>query len=388
MTRWLVVAGLWGTALLSSGCFGPVSLHEAVLGYDETVSRLEQQMLLINIARMRARLPGHYTVTSSIAATFDYQTNASILGPFSDIGVNVGVSAAENPTLSIVPIQGKQFTERVLTPMEDAKFEFLVFQGAPIDMVMRLMADGIEVQTQEGTFLRFILNWPTHPQEYTEFRRIALHLAWLNANRRLFVGRLSFVEKTQARLSSPPSAADVQKALEKDWEWRPLAGNGLYELARRVTGRVVITNYDPRALSDSERDALNARAAENPGNFVFVDIRPDHPGGEFPLFGALKLRSLNAIINFVAADYGGSQEFDVTEDPRTGDSGPNPRRALGIEVGDWAPSGTVPYAHYAGQYYSVADTRWDLDVFRLLYQLFQMTVTDVSGVGVPITISK
>ena len=388
MSRWLTVTGLWAITLVFSGCLGPVSLHEAVLGYDETVSRLEQQMLLINIARMRGGLAGHYTVTSSIAATFDYQTNAAILGPFSDIGVNVGVSAAENPTLSIVPIQGKQFTERVLTPMEDANFEFLVFQGSPIDMVMRLMADGIEVQTRKGTFRRFILNWPTHPREYEEFRQMGMHLAWLNATRHLFVGRLSFVEKTQARLSSPPNAGDIQKALEKDWRWRPVAGDGLYELERRVTGRVVITNYDPRMLSDAERDALNSRAAENPGNFVLVDIHPDHPGGDFPLFGALKLRSLNVIASFVAADYGGSQEFDVTKDPRTGASGPNPRRALGIEITDQAPSGTLPNARYGSRYYSIADTRWDLEAFRLLYQLFQMTVTDVSGIGVPITISK
>jgi hypothetical protein len=386
MTRLFAVAGLWATALIFSGCLGPVSLHEAVLGYDETVSRLEQQMLLINIARLRAGLAGHYTVTSSIAATFDYQTNAAILGPFNDIGVNVGVSAAENPTLSIVPIQGKQFTERVLTPMEDAKFEFLVFQGSPIDMVMRLMADGIEVQTQKGTFLRFILNWPTHPQEYEEFRRIAMHLAWLNATRRLFVGRLSFVETTQARLSTPPNAGDIQKALEKDWRWRPV--DNVYELERRVTGRVVITNYDPRTLSDAERYALNSRAAENPGNFVLVDIRPDHPGGDFPLFGALKLRSLNVIVSFVAADHGGNREFDVTKDPRSGDSGPNPRRALGIEVTDQAPLGMLPNARYGGRYYSIADTPWDREAFRLLYQLFQMTVTDVSGIGVPITISK
>jgi hypothetical protein len=357
-----------------------------VLGYDETVSQLEQQMLLINIARLRSGLPGHYTVTSSIAATFDYQTNTAIVGPFSDIGINAGVSAAENPTLSIVPIQGKEFTERVLTPMEDAKFDFLVFQGSPIDMVARLMADGIELQTREGTFLRFLLNWPTHPQEYEEFRRIVMHLAWLNATRRLFVGRLSFVERTQAKLSTPPNAGDIQKALEKDWRWRPV--DGVYELERRVTGRVVITNYDPRTLSDAERYALNRRAAENPGNFVLIDIRPDHPGGDFPLFGALKLRSLNVIISFVASDYGGSQEFDVTKDPRTGDSGPNPRRALGIEVSDWAPTGTRPNALYGGRYYSIADTRWDQEAFRLLYALFQMTVTDVSGIGVPITISK
>jgi hypothetical protein len=71
-------------------------------------------------------------------------------------------------------------------------------------MVMRPMADGIEVQTREGAFARFLLNWPTHPAEYEEFRRIATHLAWLNANRHLFVGRLSFLETTHAKLSSPP----------------------------------------------------------------------------------------------------------------------------------------------------------------------------------------
>ena len=255
-------------------------------------------------------------------------------------------------------------------------------------MVMRLMADGIEVQTREGAFARFILNWPTHPSEYEEFRRIAMQLAWLNATRRLFVGRLSFLETTHARLRTPPTAADVQNAFEKNFRWRPVAGDGVYALERRIAGRVVITNYDPRTLSDAERQALNARAGANPGNFVLVDIRPGHPGGDLPLFGALKLRSLNMILSFVAADHGASREFDVTKDPRTGDSGPNPRRALGIEVTDQAPSGALPHARYGGRYYTVADTPWDRQAFILLYQLFQMTVTDVAGVGVPITISK
>jgi hypothetical protein len=177
MTRRLAVAALSLATLVCSGCLGSVSLHEAVLGYDHTVSRLGREILLVNIGRLRHGLPVHFTLATSIAATFDYQTNAAILGPFTDVGLNVGVSAAENPTLTIVPIQGKQFTERVLTPLEDTTFEFPVFQGMPIDMVMRLMADGIEVQTREGTFARFIPNWPTHPAEYEEFRRIAMHLA-------------------------------------------------------------------------------------------------------------------------------------------------------------------------------------------------------------------
>ncbi len=397
MIRRPAIAGLVAAVLGLAGCLGPVSLHEAVLGYDRTVSRLEQELLLVNVARLRAGLPVHFTVTSSIAATFDYRTNAGVTvsgvlasgtGPAGDLALNVGASAAENPTITIVPIQGQQFTERVLTPLDDTKFEFLVFQGSPLEMTMRLMADGIEAQTPEGTFTRFILNWPTRPAEYEEFRRIAMHLAWLNTNRRLFVGRLSFLETSRATLSAPPSASEVRSALEKDFRWGPLGEEGVYVLERRVTGRVVITNYDPRTLSDAERQALNARANANPKNFVLIDVRPGHPGGEVPLFGALKLRSLHMILSFVAADHGGGREFDVTPDPRTGDSGPNPRRTLGIEVGDQAPPGALPYARFGGRYYSVADTPWDRQAFTLLYQLFQMTVTDVSGVGTPITISK
>src|SRR5262249_10801999 len=152
---------LSGILLTLSGCLGPVSLHRAVIEYDRTVTRIEWEMLLLNIARLRDGLPVHFTVTSSIAATFNYQVSAAAAGGDNTGGgspgffipsVSVGASAAENPTLSIVPIQGREFTERVLTPMADAKFEFLVFQGRSIDMAMRLMADGIEVQTPEGRF--------------------------------------------------------------------------------------------------------------------------------------------------------------------------------------------------------------------------------------------
>ena len=66
----------------------------------------------------------------------------------------------------------------------------------------------------------------------------------------------------------------------------------------------------------------------------------------------------------------------------------NPARALAIEITESASSAETPRTGYRGRYYSVADTVWDRTAFRLLYQGFQMTVTDVSHVGVPITISK
>ncbi len=79
---------------------------------------------------------------------------------------------------------------------------------------------------------------------------------------------------------------------------------------------------------------------------------------------------------------------DGGTDPRTGEVARNPRRALAVEVTDDAPAGGVSHAVYNGRYYAVGPTAWDREAFTVLYQLFQMTVTDVSVTGVPITISK
>ena len=384
---------LLACVLVLAGCVGPVALHQAVLGYDETISRIESELLLLNIARRHHNLPNHFTVTSSIAATFDYRANVGFTGSFEKVGgdaysFTLGTSAAENPTLSIVPVQGEEFTKRILTPMDESKFEFLVFQGVPIDMVLRLMADGIEVQHRDGTFERFVLNWPSVPEEYEEFRRRAMHLTWLNATRKLFVGTLTFEESVRVRLPGAPSAGEIIGALEKGYQWRRVGEDMEYELTRTVAGRIAITNYDLRTLSNAERRALNARASANAGNFALVDIRPGHPGGDFPLFGAIKLRSLNVIITFLAAGISRSPEYDVAKDPRTGPIARNPRRTLAIEETDTRPVDAALRFSYAGRYYWLPNTAWDREAFSLLYQLFQMTVTDVSKVGVPVTISK
>jgi hypothetical protein len=45
-------------------------------------------------------------------------------------------------------------------------------------------------------------------------------------------------------------------------------------------------------------------------------------------------------------------------------------------------------ARYQGQLYAVAKKTWDLEVFRLLYQLFQMTVKPIQAPVPGITIAK
>ena len=169
-----------------TGCVGPPVLERQVLGYDEVTRKLDEQPLLLNIARLNSFETVHFTSTSSIAATFDWTTTIGVGGQLEEsagtnfFNFNLGASASENPTFSIIPLSGEEFTKRIATPLNDDVIEFLGFQGGVINRVMRMMASGIEVQKPEGQFVRFIENDPRRPREYEEFRRIAAHLQWLN----------------------------------------------------------------------------------------------------------------------------------------------------------------------------------------------------------------
>jgi hypothetical protein len=378
-----------------SACMGPPALHRAVLGYDEIVSRLESEMLLLNIARADASLPLHFTAAASVAATFNWTASGGVLGSFTggtdpnQVGAfNLGASASENPTFSIVPVTGKEFTQRILTPLKDGTFEFLVVQGLRFDRVMRLMAIAIELQKPDGSFDRLVLNVPTVRQEYEEFRRIALHLRWLNDIRKLFVSTIVFWETLARRpADKPPSTSEITEAIGKKLTWQQRR-DGTHVLRRKVAGRVAVTNYDLDKVSNSERRELNDLADKNPSNFVLLHIKAGYPGGDWPIFGAIKLQSFYSILTIVALGIRKKPEFDVQKDPRTGQVYENPRSALEILVTKSAPDDEKRSVNFRGKYYSVGDTEWDRRSFVILSLLYQSTVTDLTGVGIPITISK
>jgi len=380
-------------SLVLLGCAGPPVLGRQVLAYDEVAKSLDEQLLLLNIARVDRGEGVHFTSTSSIAATFDWTTTAGVGGRLNSgasnnyLDLNLGTSASENPTFSIVPVSGEEFTRRVVTPFGEAAFESLVFQGGSINQVMRLMAAGFEIQTERGGFVRFIENDPGNPEEYREFRRIATHLQWLNNSRELFVRTLVFDETLVADLKGPLRPEDINNGFDKGLRWRQNRG-GTFELTRTVAGRVVVLNFDPMALTNTERFELNERIRNNPKGFVYIDVRPDGPGGDLSIRGAIKLRSMLQILAFLAEGIHQDPEFNVAADPRTGNVRPGPPATLAINVTADKPREGPPTIYFDGRYYSVDDTPWDRASFQMLNVLFQTTVGHVENVGVPITISK
>jgi hypothetical protein len=388
-----------GLATIAAACSGPLVLERQVLGYDEVTKSLDEKLLLLNIARIAGGEPAHFTSTSSIAATFDWTATLGVGGQIEGssgtdfLNLNLGGSASENPTFSIFPVSGQDFTKRVLTPFTDTVFEFLVFQDGHIGQIMRLMASGIEVQGDGGTFRRFIKNDPRRPQEYEEFRQIAARLQALNHNRQLFVRSLVFEDTLVSDLAAVPSGNDIINAFDQGLRWQKMPDD-TYQLTGLVSGRVLVSNYDPTTLSDAKRFELNEQIERNPSGFVFLDIRPDGPGGDEPLRGAIKLRSIYLILAFLGSGIEAAPELPVALEPaapRTASDAPGdpePVATMKINVTSEAPPEDVPAVRYRDRYFSLNDTLWDRFSFTILTILFQTAVGDIENVGIPITIAK
>jgi len=141
-------------------------------------------------------------------------------------------------------------------------------------------------------------------------------------------------------------------------------------------------------MTDDERFRLNEILKRNPKGHVYIDIRSDGPGGDFPIRGTLKLRSVFQILDFVANGIEFAREFDVAPDPRTGKIADNPAATLQINIASSPPAPDVASMRYRDKYYSVAETRWDRETFAILGQLFETAVGEIEDVGIPITISK
>ncbi len=377
-----------------ASCISPKALEHVVVAYDYSATKSLVDQLLVNIARSHHHQPVHFTAISNIAATFDYRFTAGGTPPLGGLegGFTLspifGATIAENPTISINPIEGEDFTQRLFTPLREAKMTLLLRQGVDIDLLLRLMAGEIRMD-ENGREVAYY-NKPADKMGYPVFRQIVLHLSRLQDNNQLYVEPLVFDREWTFPLSSL-SAADFQ-ALEINYRVIVNQDKQQYTLKKRSVGHTIITNYDQTTISNQERLALQAKADRWPPNDILVDIRPNNPGGEYPMQGAFRLRSFHGILNFLGRTIDSEQEYHVDPDPRTGIVAENPVRTMEIIETDSKPPNAKLSVTHEGHHYSIADDEkrsWNQEAFRLLYQLFQMTVTEVPrGAGPSITIAK
>ena len=381
-------------SLAVTGCLSPITLNRAVTSYDEAITDAISKQLLINIARAHQHQPIHFTGVSNIAATFDFRVSAgatpALTGEASRALMPIfGGSVAANPTISIAPIEGEEFTKRLLTPFQETKFLLLLRQRYDIDLLLRLMAQELRV-VENGQTVAY-RNRPADRAGYEKFRRVVTHLSAIQDHNQLHAEPLVY-SRTWTIPASSVTAEGFQ-SLQKEYLVTYNPRDSSYTLRKQIVGQILITNYDPDTLSPDERARLVDETEEGNLSDVSFDIRPGHIGGEYPLRGDFRLRSFNTILNFLGRSIGDDPEYQVEKDPRTPEVHENPAHTMDLLLSDGAPSGADLSIQSHGKYYAVNTTgplaRWNRQAFQMLYLLFQMTVSEVPRVGVPsITIAK
>jgi hypothetical protein len=296
---------------------------------------------------------------------------------------------AENPTISIVPMQGEEFTQRLLTPFHEQKLTMLLRQGYDIDALLRLLASEVRLANDEGLYIGVYNNRPSDHDGYTAFRRVVTHLSAIQDRHELYIEPL-LLEYTW---TIPASAMTVEgfQTIYKDFFLTYDPDKQVYLVSKKVTGRVIITNYDPAILSNQERFDLQKAAETGPSNEIILDIRPGYVGGEYPVHGKILLRSFYNVLTFIGRDMAEEPEYEVTPDFRTPPISENPAHTLEILETDQLPAGADVAATLNGHYYIVRPEpgyQWNQKTFSLLYQLFQMTVAAAPQTGPAITIAK
>ncbi len=377
--------------LLLAGCASspPVPLDRAVVSYDIATADGISQQLLLNIARANVNEPIHFTAVTSIAATYRLSTSAGI-GPTmtGEHGRSVlpllGVVAEQNPTISISPMQGDEFTQRLLTPFREAQLTLLLRQDYDVDALLRLLGASVRIDESGAEYP----NRPSDHDGYVKYRQMMAHLSTIQDRHALHVEPLHFNHTWTI-----PEASFTPETFEstyKEFTVSHDAAAHVYNVSRRVNGRVMITNFNPDALSNEERVVMHRRAEEAPPNEVVIDIRPGYPGGEYPIEGRLRLRSFHEVLTFIGRGISEEPEFDVAPDPRTPAMSENPRSALEV-VEMSAPPKRRLFVKLNGKYYAIASQsgyQWNQKAFDMLYQLFQMSVSASAQSGPSITIAK
>ena len=302
----------------------------------------------------------------------------------------LGGVSEDNPTLSIAPMQGDEFTQRLLTPLAETKATALLAQGYDVDALLRLMGarsafSGPTPRMQSTSRV----NRPSDREGYETFRRVVSHLSWIQDQHLLRVEPLAL--RYEWSIPAGALAPEAFRSLLPDFTITQDATTQDYTVTKRVVGRLIIANFDPRTLPAEEIARLNEDAEAGPPNEIMIEIRQDYPGGQIPIHGRLRLRSFHEVLSFIGRGMLEEPEYDVPADPRTPAISENPVHTLDVVEATQLPADGGVSVALNGRYYLLRQEKgyqWNLKVFALLHQLFQMTVSAPVATGPAITIAR
>lgn len=165
-----------------NACSHGVQITEHADDYNDTVEQVENQMMLKNVIRASMRMPLHFTRI----ATFDGSLSSKFSsGSFANPGIGGDASAqteiykltpsvetSSSPKFNMQVLASDKFFRGIMTPVRFDELKFFVEQGWPLDFIMLLFVEAIDVNSADGkTKYCEIRNDPLHDDSWVAFQK-------------------------------------------------------------------------------------------------------------------------------------------------------------------------------------------------------------------------
>jgi len=415
-----VLAGFAGLAAVVafSGCATEQLVSDFATISDSYAENMNRQMLL-NLARLDQGHPAYFmaigevrlnrsqtgslqaggtatqTDASTVAATVSNTVNNVLSG-------NLTASASSNasPAFVFIPINSEEAARQLLAPVSIDVFNMLYQQGWPVDQLLRVLVERVEVTFADGRAPVVLVNSPVRgsPGSFARFLRMCEVVRELQrrGGLRLDVDE-KFVPFGRGEIPSV-GAKDALDGAERGRQWRKEAGGWTLGTLRpayrfRANSEVldaVITEFGRDSRYASGESLANLHTLFQSAAGLTVGGADDSDPTTGAIHSVLVLRSFRNLLEAVAQE---QQAFDELA-AREGflEQLPDRQRRPVLRT-VWAASDDVALQRpvvkigFAGRDYAITDpvgdaaspdSRWNRDVFRLLVNLASLVTVDIT----------
>jgi len=266
-----VTIGVTAAILAMSGCvLGPTALQVSRVRYNEVIQQTRKEQMLLNLVRLQYREEPLFLDVGSVATQFTFAESAGLgadinEGPTSfnpdSLRLNVDVNLEEKPTITLAPLQGRDFVTRLLAPVQPEVILLMSRTGWRVDRVLRLT-----VQSMNGLENAASASGPTPTEAppFKEFVRVTYLLRELQKE-----GMLEFgFEPTTSDVSTPVPAEkvglpDMADALSKGYGLRQTEDGR--NLVLTQSSQSLVWRIGPSAADSPEAKEIVALLGLKPG---------------------------------------------------------------------------------------------------------------------------
>lgn len=405
-------------AFFSAGC-ATKQLQSDFSDFSEAYANNMNWQMLLNLARLDQGHPAYFMAigevrlnrgqsaslsasgnrtrnTTEVTAAAVSRTVAGALGG----NTHASIGATANPSFLFIPINSEEAARQLLSPISIEVFNTLYQQGWPVDQLLRVLVERIEVEFREDDTTRrvILVNSPTRgsPDSFARFLRVCEIIRSLQNE-----GGINLVAEEKFTPLSPalvPTVTnkELMDAADRGRVWRPVSTDA-WQLGTLSTGfrfqtdvqilATVLRRYESNPHGHADRSLRNLELVLNATVGSTLEATSSREG--YPARSVLILRSFRNVLEAVAQE---QRAFDaLLLDPNFSNQIPPTQRRPVLRT-DWTESPLTPAAellavNYAGRRYQIADpiglptelaTRWNRDVFRLLVNLSSQVTVDIT----------